>query len=317
MSIRHQLKDSDTVEHLANEYLGDAERWREIVDYNNLIYPYLSSNPEDKYRVYADGFVRVTRTAKTQPLTIQKYWTLKTRKNIMGSTIKTYYVVNSVTMAAGEGEAIVYVRSTVPGIQGNAPIGMLTELGDDFIRNSVVVDVYNDNPISGGSEGFVKVTGEYVFIPSEDDSLILETYGTTFSYDRIRYFYGDDLKVELDDLVIGSSEDLSTVSFVENVKQAINIRFTTEAGDMLSDFSFGNRLSEIIGDNNLPFEAKTRLARIEIMECLLEEDRIDEPEITNLILVPAERACYVDLTMKVVKLGTDLELTNIRLGGTE
>lgn len=315
MPIRHQVTDSDTVEYLAHQYLGSAARWRDIVDYNNLIYPYLSKNPEDKYKIYADGFVRITRASSSQPLLIQKYWTLHTRKSIMSSTIKTYYIASPVLMEAGQTEAYAFIRSLVPGIQGNTSEGSVTELGEDFEKNSIRVEVVNEQPITGGMEGVIKVSGDYLFIPNVDDTQLLTDYDVQFSYDEVRYFYGDDLKIVDDDLFVDSTQDLGTVNYLENVKQAVNRRFTTERGEILTDFNFGNAVSEIIGDNRLPFEAKERLIKLEIINCLRYEDRIAEPEITRFELVPSERACYADVTMKVIKVGSELKFENVMIGG--
>jgi len=195
MTIRHQVRDTDTVEYLADHYLGTADRWREIVEYNNLVFPYLSSNPDDRYKVHADGFVKVTRSSSvaSQSITLQKYWTVYTRKNIMSAAIKTYYLTNDVTLAAGQTEAYVFIRSVTPGVQGNTAAGTVTELGTDFGLNGISVSIVNESPITGGTEGFVKTTGEYVFIPSADDTYLLNTYDAKFKYDKVRYFYGDDL----------------------------------------------------------------------------------------------------------------------------
>lgn len=316
MTVRHQIQDTDTVEYLADKYLGTPERWREIVDYNNLIYPYLSRNAEDRWRVYAEGFVKVTRSTTIQPLTIKKHWTLKTRKNVMSSAIKTYYVTDDLTMPSGVSEAYIHVRSLVPGLQGNTPTASITAMGDDFIRESVQVNLTNEQPITGGAEGFVRITGEYLFIPSDEDTQLLNAYDATFSYDEVKYFYGEDLQIIDDDLVIGFNEDLATVSYLKNVEQAINRRFSTEKGDNLSDFTFGNAIAEIIGDTKLPFEAKQRLVKLEILACLSYEDRVSDPVINSITLVPSELTCYADISMKVVKIGNDITLENVKIGGT-
>lgn len=317
MSIRHQIKNSDTVEYLADVYMGTPTRWREIVNYNNLVYPYISSDPVDRFKVYASGFVKVTRDIAAQPLTIQRHWTVSTRKNVMSSATKTYQVVEDVTLKVGEYEAFIFVRSVVPGLQGNTTEDSITVLGEDFARNQVFVNITNENPIVGGKEGFVRVAGEYIHIPSEEDTMMLQDYGAEFSYNEIRYFYGDDLKVVDDDLVADTSGDLGTVNFVDNVKQAINRRFTTERGDILTDFTFGQNISDIIGDGKLPMEAKERLVRLDIMECLKYEDRISDPEITRIEVVPHERSCYVDIKMNIVNLGTEVILNNVRIGGMD
>ena len=318
MPVRHQLIDTDTVEYLANEYLGDPDRWREIVDYNNLVYPYFSKDPEDKYRVYADGFIRITRSVALQALTLKKHWTVTSHKNILSSTVKTYYLVDDVTLEAGQTEAMAFIRSIVPGLQGNATEGTITELGNDFIRNNIQVEITNDNSISGGAVGFVRVTGEYIFIPTSEDVLELKNYDAKFSYEQLRYFYGDDLQLGDDkDLTIGASGDLGTLNFMKNVEQAINRRFESEIGDVLTDFTFGNRISEIIADNKLPIEAKKRLIEMEILECLGYEDRIENPEVTSIEVVPAELACYVSLSMTAVKIGADLQLSSLYIGGVD
>jgi hypothetical protein len=316
MPVRHQIKDTDTLEYLSNYYLGAPERWQEIADYNNLIYPYLSKDPEDKYKVYASGFVRVTRETARQPLTIKKNWTVQTKRSVLSATVKTFRIVNDVVIPAGDFEAYIQIRALLPGIQGNASEGTVTELGPDFASNDVSVTIRNDVAIKGGNEGFVRVSGEYVYIPDDTESFLLSDYDTRFSYDHLRYFYGEDLKMEDDDLVLSvSNGDLATVGYTKNVEQAINRRFTSEPGDLLSDFSFGSNISGIIGDNGLPFEAKKRLIQLEILQVLSLEDRISEPVIESIVVVPQELSCYVTLSMKVVKMGTMLQMQNLVLGG--
>jgi hypothetical protein len=316
MSIRHRIKDSDTLEYLSNLYYGTASRWQEIADYNNLVYPYLSGNPEDKYKTYATGFVRVTRDNARQPVTIRKYWQVQTKRSVLSATLKTYSILEDLTLATGEYEGYIRVRALIPGIQGNASEGTITELGEDFAKNDINISIVNDIPVKGGTEGFVRVTGEYVFIPDDDDAQMLSDYDTRFTYDQLRYFYGEDLKLEDSDLSVSLlNGDLATVGYMENVEQAINRRFETEIGDMLASYDFGNKIADIIGDNSLHFEAKKRLVKLEIMQTLAEEDRISDPVIDSIIVVPQELSCRVNISAKVVNMGTFLKLENLVLGG--
>lgn len=316
MPIRHQVKDTDTVEYLAQTYFGDPTRWRDIVDYNNLVYPYLSPDNEDKLKVYANGYIHVTRSETSQAIAIQSGWTLLTRRNIMSSVVKTFVIENDVTMDIGTSEAYLLVRSIVPGIQGNVPQDSITELGDDFAQNSIIVTVNNDNAIINGVEGVIRTTGDYIFIPSDEDIAPLQDHGAMFTYDEMDFFYGNDLAMSFDDLTIDENAgDLQTVGYIDNITQAINRRFTTERGDMLSDFTFGNRITEIIGDTALPLQARQSLIQVEIMEALNFEDRISDPVINSITMDTTSLSCYIDLTMTVVKLGTTITFDSMRLGG--
>lgn len=316
MPVRYQIKDTDTVEYLALTYLGDATRWRDIVDYNNLVYPYISPDSTDKMNVYASGYLHVTRDVATQPITIESGWTVKTKTNIMSSVVKTYTVVNDVFMDVGVTDVYLYIRSIVPGIQGNTPQDNITELGDEFNQNSIDVTITNESAIINGVEGFIRTTGEYVFIPDDEDVVALQDSGSIFDYNEMNYFYGTDLAMELDDLTVDEhAGDLATVSYINNIVQSINRRFTTEKGDVLSDFTFGNGIIDIIGDNSLPLDARKSLIQVEIIEALNFEDRVSDPVINSITIVPEEFACYVDISMTVVKLGTSITFDSMRLGG--
>lgn len=315
MAIRHQVKDFDTVESLAFNYLGDSEAWRQIVTFNRLVYPYLSTNPEDRYIPYAKGFIRLTRRSTNNPLTIPAGWTVSTKRQIMGMAVKTYRIIEPVTFAVGQAEAYAYIRSIVPGIQGNAARGSVTQLGPEFANNGVSVEITNDEPISGGLEGFVRTTGEYIFIPTEDDLIALENRGEGFTYDEIRYFYGEDLKIENEDLVFNRQGDLQTVAYLENVKQSVQRRLEAPVGSYLLAFDFGTNLSDIIGDNSLPYDAKERLIRIEVLQALNADDRIENPEIVSVRMLPDKLAVEIVANATVVNIGEEISLRSIVIGG--
>lgn len=319
MPIRHQITDTDTVEYLALQYLGDVTKWRDIVDYNNLVYPYLSPNNDDKMKVFANGYVHVKRDVATQPISIRAGWTFKTGRNIMSTALKTFQVINDHTMAAGETDAYLYVRAIVPGVQGNVSSNTITELGQEFIDNGIAyLTVTNENPIVNGVEGFIRTTGEYIFIPTDEDITTLQQHGTGFTYSEMEYFYGSDLRTDaLNDLIFDdTSGDVQTINYTDNVAQAVNRRFTTEKGDMLSDFTFGNGIADIIADTKLPLDAKQRLIELDILEALNYEDRVQDPVVNSITIDQLNRCCYVDVTMTVVKLGGTITISNLQIGGT-
>jgi hypothetical protein len=300
------------------DFLGDATRTKEIVEFNNLVYPYLSTDPSDHFLTYAHGYVRVERHASlsTGALTIRKHWAFHTKPDIMGYTIKTFRVIDDVTLNAGQTVAYIPVRSIVSGIKGNASPMSVTTIGEDFKDNAIsFISVGNEAPITGGSEGFVKVTGEYLQIPNDEDLADLANFGRQFSIVQTNHFYGEDMRMENYDLVINKLGDIDTVAFVDNVSQAVGHRITGEKGDIALYFDFGTNIGSIIGDGSIPLEAKEKLIRIELLEQLQSDDRIEQPEILNVTFATGEEAVYVDLKVRVTRFEGEVTFENVLIGG--
>jgi phage baseplate assembly protein W len=83
---------------------------------------------------------------------------------------------------------------------------------------------------------------------------------------------GEDLKTRSG----GGGVDLATVSGVENLQQALLLRFLTPKGDLarLGHPRYGSRLFELVGELNT--ETQRNRAKLFVLEALAAEPRVDE-----------------------------------------
>lgn len=312
MPVRHRLTDADTLEALSLQYLGEETRVDDIINYNNLVYPYISTSTEDRYMTYAKGTVYVKRETAQSDIHVRKNWKLKTKPNIISSVSKTYVVIEDVTIPAGTLDSYIPVRAIVAGIQGNTVAESIQVLGDDFARNNVYFfEVKNLNSITGGTEGKVLTTGSYIFLPTEDADLRLDS--TDAGMNQARYLYGEDLQLTDDDLTITVEGDLATVNFVAVVKQSVEQRLKAEKGDNPSDLSYGTDIPLIIGNGKIPKDTLPKRIEIEILQTLAYEDRIHSPVVLSVVV--QEPSVFIDVEMKVVTLEEVLELKGLEIGG--
>lgn len=315
MPIRHQLSDVDTLDSLSYRYLGDENRRSEIISYNNLISPYISTDREDKYITYARGYLLAIRENTASALTVRKHWTVKSKPSIMSTAVKTYYVLEDVIFEEGQKEAYIPIRSYVSGIQGNTPDNTVVELGQEFFEADVALDITNPLPINGGLEGHVLCTGDYIYIPTEDEITDLDVTERIFTLDKAYYFYGSDIKLSSEDGFTFENGDLATVSYVKNVEQAVRERLRAEIGDNPHDYEWGTDLYQLIGDGTIPLDVLEKRIEIEIYQRLAYEDRVTNPNITNIVIDKANCSARIDIDMYVTQLSELLSVENIQIGG--
>jgi len=314
MPVRHRLTDADTLSSLSVLYFGTEDRVNDIIDYNNIVYPYISTENADKYMVYAHGYVYVKRDNAKSDVTIKKHWTLTTKPSIISTVSKTYVVITDTLIPAGVTEAYLPIRSIIPGLQGNTLEGSVSVLGKDFTRNFVTFStVTNPAPIAGGREGKILTTGDYIFIPSEEADLTLAS--TDAGYEQARYFYGEDFLLTDDDLTISSTGDIATVGFADNVYQAVIQRLKAERGDNPSDYTWGTNIPSMIGDGEIPIEVLPKRIEVELYDTLSYEDRIHSPDVVSVNIDPQGNTVYVDIDMSIVTLEEILQIRGLKIGG--
>src|SRR4051812_5453265 len=54
-TTHYRIRDYDTLESIAGRFLGDPDRWIDIVTANNLRYPFISDDPKYQYGVVLES----------------------------------------------------------------------------------------------------------------------------------------------------------------------------------------------------------------------------------------------------------------------
>lgn len=288
MPIEHIVKDYDTIYSLAEQYLGDPNRWYELVEYNTLDAPYLVTDKKAKEDIFGNGYVTVQRTNFSSQAIIKAGWTVKTKPYLVGGQVKTFVVTEDTYVPAGFPVFQVHVRSVVPGQYGNVSPGMVEVPGEEFIKNGIqITSMINTEQFTGGSDRKILASGDSIFIPIEEDA---ETTPEDIA-NMLEVLAGEDLDLSTGFMEVDGFGDVKTVKGVDNVVQAINDRLSTETGELPLHPEYGLNISDLIGLPNL--EQSQKLIQMEIYEALSYEDRISNVEILNVT---------VDKTTVIVEL---------------
>lgn len=305
MAIEHILTESDTLYSLAEQYLDDPNRWKEIADYNGLDAPYIvRSREEIENLTYGRGYLTVGRKNFINALIIPKGWTFKTKPYLIGGMVKTFKTTEDIYVPPGVPVFYAHVQSVEPGSYGNVSEGLITEPGEEFKKaNTELSFVVNEKALTGGSDVRLLTVGDTIYIPSEEFVENIPTNPMTM----LELIGGEDLLLEPEigfDRYIPEDGfgDLKSVSGLENIKQAIHERLMTEKGELPLHPEYGTNLASIIGSYRTPYTDK--LAEIEIYDALSHEDRIDEVTITRL---EVERTT-VHIDLEVTPSGTNLQI---------
>jgi phage baseplate assembly protein W len=103
--------------------------------------------------------------------------------------------------------------------------------------------------------------------------------------------------------------DLSTVAGVENIAQALLLRFLTAEGELapLGHARYGCRLHELIGELNN--EANRNVAKLHVLRALSQEPRVEKVLSATVTTAPADRGRIdIALRLKIVSSDTPLNL---------
>jgi len=310
MAIEHRLTDADTLQSLALRYLGNADRWKEIVDFNKLSPPYIGKDRSELYDHHASGFLIVTRTSSSHPVTIRKGWTFTTSITMMNQIPKVYEVVEDVVIPAGKDSAYVYVRCTVPGVFGNVMEGAIDTVGQNTLEQAEfsIESVTNPEKFTNGKEYNVRFSGEIIYIPTSEDETGVEDIDQLLAN-----VGGEDFVLDAEgNLFYDNYGDIASVSGVDNIKQAVKDRLMTEKGEYPLHPEYGTNIPSIIGTARTPYTE--RMVRLEILQALSLEDRIENVQITSLTI--EHTTVYVEVSY-TVKLTSANESVAVTINGRE
>jgi phage baseplate assembly protein W len=103
--------------------------------------------------------------------------------------------------------------------------------------------------------------------------------------------------------------DLATVAGVENISQALLLRFLTRQGELapLGHPTYGSQLHRLIGEPNT--ETNRNLAKLYALQALDGEARVEKVLSARVRQRPSDRGGVdIDLTLKIIDADTPLNL---------
>ena len=163
-------------------------------------------------------------------------------------------------------------------------------LGDSSL--SYILASYNnlpeDTPMKAGLE---------VLIPQLDFSLSESNSNEVYNNPDVKDNYGKDIAIRNKDFAVENG-DLQLVGGVENLKQALQNRYTTLIGSRIRLLVYGIQAS--IGDS---ISATTALIEASIQQTTIEDPRVDTVETINFYGAGDELTVYVAYVDKNGKQG--------------
>jgi len=290
--VEHRVRSVDTIQSIAVTYLNNADRWRDLVAFNNLDYPYVSADPLFEPYVKASGKVQVTRQYIVSALTVPE-GTKFAVPAADGLPARIYESLLPVTIPAGQSTASIPVQCTIAGLWGNVPGNTITAIiAEDYLQNAFS-SITNPDAFSNGNILNVKTLGDAILIPVDD------TWDGDTAYESVDDFYnrffGEDIELGDDgDFTFDGYGALGSVIGVGNLGQAVRDRLVTPKLSLVYHPEYGSVLGNITAQAPAPYTEKW--ISLAIIETLLADDRIGNAQVVSLTRAGRELRVVVEVT---------------------
>jgi hypothetical protein len=281
------IGQGDTLEILAQKLLGDLTQVETLITINKLRYPYISDRPIDQY-AYAKGTVLLVGSY-TNPSSI-------TINNINDVPIQS----NDVVFLS---EGTQYATGIVQSVSGST-ITFTTAITGTF-HSGAVVTVFPDQTNVATQ---VLKTGDTLLYPYQQD------VSNQTANDSYQLLLGTDFLLDANGFLTRSNNDIATVSGLDNLAQALRLRFQTYIGGLMLHPDYGNGLFNDLGEANTPYFSG--LAKHHLQECALQDARVQKCTITDLTL----QTDSIFVVLEVIPIGTQdpIQMSiNIPIGGVK
>ncbi|MBI4869219.1 MAG: DUF2634 domain-containing protein [Candidatus Wallbacteria bacterium] len=271
------LRDSDTLQSLAQAHLGDVTRWRELVAINRLDSPFLVSDRNFRAARPATGLLTVTRRAGiTGDIRIPKgsvffapadaISRIRLNYRTTGTTLlpasqtEVGVLVEFASLSDPSGMTLYLIEAIEAGIAGNIGPHKITQVGLVPGDQGYGLGPYGSGPYGGSAslQRLVTVdhaealtngvmlrvlrTGDTIRIPTAPSSTNQVTQQT--DYDRL---FGRDARLVGGELVTGPTGDIEIVAGAQNLKQALENRLNTFRGELVLHPGYGSEHLRLTG----------------------------------------------------------------------
>jgi len=295
--IQHLITGTDELPHLALKYLGDASLWKVITDYNNLNYPYITTDPNFQYSIKASGLLQLTRYLDTNELLIKKGTLFASPPTDIFPEYKYYESTKDVIISPGTLEAVVPVQCTYPGFIGNTLQNSINKIiTTEYI--GTFSKISNTYPFTNGVILNVKTIGDTLLIP-DNGTIYTNPVGFITTDEYLNQVGGSDIELGSNgDMIVDNYGDICNVSGIFNIQQAVNHRLIVDIDEIPRHPEYGTSLSDLVGR---PQSYVNKLMELAIRESLSYEDRIEE--ISSISIHPDKTALYITIDVKIINSG--------------
>jgi phage baseplate assembly protein W len=247
------IPENMTIQALGQLWLGEPEAWRDIISYNDLRYPYISTNEQDQF-----GDVQVA------PILLGSI--AEDAIDVFVDEVLGLYPEQRIQFDLGD----VQIMRVIATVTLDPPYLTLDQPPGIEIPITAIVTVYS--PIYD-VVGRVARPGENLLVPIslgvQRASAVIAQEGGTES-ERL---YGIDLDLR-DGLLSATIEgDFTQISGIENLKQAIKHRFIVPRGSYMQHPRYGSGFEGMLGSS--PTAITEFLAIVESRQTVLRDPRIE------------------------------------------
>ncbi len=244
------IGQGDNIKVLAQKLLGDSSLENTLVSINQLRYPFISDNPIDQF----------SRPKGNVLLTLQ-YINAST---LIINNPNSIVILPNDTVFVSQGS--IFSSAVIQSISGNTVV-LSTPLLGAFDQAATVVIFVNQQNIKSQ----VLITGSTLLYPPDP------TQSLNLSNSLL---LGTDWRLDGNGYLLRASNEVATVSGLNNLTQALSLRLVTPLGSLLLHSDYGNGLFDIIGEGGQPYF--TGLAKYYIEQCILQEIRVQSATVTDL-----------------------------------
>lgn len=288
--LTYVIAQGDTIETISQSQLK-INLTRAIISLNVLRYPFISDDPIDQY-AHSKGQLQLISP-------------------ISGSTI-TLGNLQSLKLDVSD---TIFFRDITIGIYESAVVSSFNTNSDGSVTITLSSPMQNSYNLSATATLFtnqqniptkVLKTGDTIYLPATIDNISSANLNTS-------NIFGTDIYLDNLGFMQRDGVEIKTISGVDNVAQSVTMRWRTPAGQFPGDDLYGNRMFDLIGEENTPYYQT--LAAAFIKQSALSDPRVSDITISSISSIRDSTQISGDI--KAVNTGKSVPVsTSILTGGT-
>jgi phage baseplate assembly protein W/3D (Asp-Asp-Asp) domain-containing protein len=313
---RYVISAADTLEGLAQTYLGSASRAAEIASLNHLRYPFISQNPQDKLAgllgstqttaAISNGTILSVTSADPALFPDGGIVYLRGVGGVQGQHFHDTLVIQGTARAIGGQRPLLSA-----GLQGQTSIfGKPLPPGDSIVFSGGLAHSYAAGTFVWGYPDQAAITtlvvaaGDTILLPI--DAGASNTLSATEG-DLVAAL-GIDLALDRQGFLSLTNGDFTMVAGAQTIDQAIRIRLATQVGELAAHPDYGDEALAVLGSGGSDVGVRIYAG---IIAALLADPRV--ARVQNLLVQRAGDAVVVTCAVAIRDRDAVVSINNLVL----